>query len=63
MCLCGIPGIMMALTAHGAFGWYYHMSRKQFGGLSGDLAGWFLQTAELWMLLVLTAAQYVEVLI
>ena len=39
------------------------MSKWQFGGLSGDLAGWFLQTAELWMLLVLTIAQYGEVLI
>ena len=63
MSLCGASGILMVLTAHGVFGWYAHMSKKQFGGLSGDLAGWFLQTAELWMLLVLTVAQYVEVLI
>ncbi|MCR5136813.1 MAG: adenosylcobinamide-GDP ribazoletransferase [Oscillospiraceae bacterium] len=27
-----------------------NMSVKKFGGLSGDLAGWFLQTAEIWML-------------
>lgn len=26
--------------------WYYDMSRKQFGGITGDLAGWFLQTCE-----------------
>ena len=53
----------MALTAHVVFGYYYRMSKRQFGGLSGDLAGWFLQTAEMWMLLVLTIAQYGEVLI
>ena len=28
--------------------WYYrHMSYKQFGGITGDLAGWFLQITEL----------------
>ena len=32
--------------------WYYrHMAYKQFGGVTGDLAGWFLQVTEL----VLTA--------
>ncbi len=30
--------------------WYYLIVQKAFGGLSGDLAGWFVQTAELWML-------------
>lgn len=63
MCLCGYSGVLMALTAHVVFGDYYRMSKRQFGGLSGDLAGWFLQTAELWMLLVLTIAQYGEVLL
>ena len=29
---------------------YRRLCVKDFGGLSGDLAGWFLQTAELWML-------------
>lgn len=63
MCLCGYQGGLMAMTAHVVFGWYYRMSRKEFGGLSGDLAGWFLQLAELWMLVVLVIGQYVEVLI
>ena len=26
--------------------WYYFMSRRQFGGITGDLAGWFLQICE-----------------
>lgn len=30
----------------------------RFGGLSGDLSGWFLQTAELWMLAVLCLWEY-----
>lgn len=38
-----------------AYAWYYHMSRKQFGGITGDLAGYFLQLAEL-LALCLAAA-------
>jgi adenosylcobinamide-GDP ribazoletransferase len=36
------------------------MARRNFGGISGDLAGWFLQTAELWMLGAACTAQYLE---
>ncbi|PDX74017.1 adenosylcobinamide-GDP ribazoletransferase, partial [Faecalibacterium prausnitzii] len=39
--------------------WRYHaVSWKQFGGITGDLAGWFLQKAELWMLAALCACQW-----
>ena len=38
---------------------YRRLCVKDFGGLSGDLAGWFLQTAEFWMLFALTARAYV----
>lgn len=31
------------------FFWYYHMAVKKFGGITGDLAGWFLQNCELAM--------------
>ncbi len=37
---------------------YRRMCEKAFGGLSGDLAGWFLQEAELWMLAALVLRQY-----
>ena len=63
LCLRGLPGVLMALGAAGTFGYYHRMAKKQFGGLSGDLAGWFLQTAELIMLLALCLGQYLEVLI
>lgn len=43
--------------------WYKRMARRRFGGLSGDLAGWFLQTAELWMLGALCLWQYGEALL
>lgn len=55
-CLCGAP--LMALAALAVFFYYRRMARVQFGGLSGDLAGWFVQTAELWMLAALVLAEY-----
>ena len=39
---------------------YYRTALRQFGGLSGDLAGWFLQRAELWMLAALVCCQIIE---
>ncbi|MBO4523824.1 MAG: adenosylcobinamide-GDP ribazoletransferase, partial [Ruminococcus sp.] len=27
--------------------YYHHMAYKEFGGVTGDLAGWFLQVCEL----------------
>lgn len=37
---------------------YYHVAMKEFGGTTGDLAGWFLQNCELAMLLVVAAAEH-----
>ncbi len=34
--------------------YYRHMSYKKFGGITGDLAGWFLQMTELAVLLICT---------
>lgn len=48
------------LAAGLVFLYYRRMCVKDFGGLSGDLAGWFLQTAELWMLAALVLRYYVE---
>lgn len=60
LCLFGLAGAAMALAALGVFLRYRRLALGQFGGLSGDLAGWFLQTAELWMLGALVFAQFVE---
>lgn len=35
------------------------VSKREFGGMSGDLAGWFLQRAELWMLGAAVFAQLI----
>ena len=34
--------------------YYHHIAYKEFGGITGDLAGWFLQMCEL--VIALTAA-------
>ena len=47
MVLCGVGGVLMVLAAHLVFLYYYRMSKRQFDGVSGDLAGWFLQLSEL----------------
>ena len=53
-----LEGLAVLLAAAAAFLVYKRVSWKEFGGISGDLAGWFLQRAELWMLCALAAAQY-----
>ncbi len=58
--LGGVAGGMMALAALLVFWRYRVTADSQFGGLSGDLAGWFLQRSELWMLGVLAACQLLE---
>lgn len=41
--------------------WRYRVvAQKQFGGISGDLAGWFLQKTEVWMLAALVVCRMVE---
>ena len=53
-------GLFM-LAAAGAVFWRYRViAVREFGGVSGDLAGWFLQKAELWMLAALVFGQLVE---
>ncbi len=51
-------GAAMTLAALAVFANYARTVQKQFGGLSGDLAGWFLQRAEFWMLAALVLCQY-----
>ena len=48
-----LAGGLTAGAACVVFGWYYRMSVKEFGGITGDLAGYFLQVCELGMLTVL----------
>ena len=49
----GLCGVAAAAVGLAVFFYYYQFSRKQFGGITGDLAGYFLQLCELFMLAVL----------
>lgn len=41
------------------FVYYRHMAYKQFGGVTGDLAGFYLQTCELLMIVVMVFASHI----
>ena len=56
----GISGVAMVAAALLVLWRYRTVALKQFGGISGDLAGWFLQRAELWMLASLVVCRIVE---
>ena len=53
-----LGGGALVLAALLVFCRYRVVSDRQFGGITGDLAGWFLQKAELWMLAALAACQW-----
>lgn len=55
-----IAGLAMVAAAFFVLWRYRTVAQKQFGGISGDLAGWFLQKTELWMLAALVACRIVE---
>lgn len=55
--LAGGAAILSALLC---FGYYYSMAMKKFGGITGDLAGWFLQLCELFILIFVVLVQILE---
>ena len=57
-CMMFLRGWALVLAALLVFARYHVVSDKQFGGITGDLAGWFLQKTELWMLAALCACQW-----
>lgn len=59
----GLTGLFMLVAAGAVFCRYRVIAVRAFGGVSGDLAGWFLQKTELWMLAVLVFCQLAEKLI
>ena len=52
-----LGGGWAVLAAAMMFGIYYVSSRRIFGGITGDLAGWFLQWCELLMIFALVLTQ------
>ena len=53
-----LGGGALVLAALLVFWRYRVVSDRQFGGITGDLAGWFLQKTEIWMLAALCACQW-----
>ncbi len=49
-------GILVGLAAAAMLWRYYHVAVKEFGGITGDLAGWFLQNGELGLMAAAVAA-------
>ena len=49
-------GALAILAADVAYGYYGYVSKKQFGGITGDLAGYFVSLAELLMVTFLGGA-------
>ena len=56
----GVTGLAMAVAAELALWRYAHVAKTWFDGISGDLAGWFLQKCELWQLAALVFCQLLE---
>lgn len=71
MCLSGMAMVMLDHWAGGgavaaaaiSFIYYEVMANRQFGGITGDLEGFFLQICECSMVLLAALAQRVEVLL
>lgn len=49
-------GFFACVAAVAVFFWYRYIAEKHFGGINGDLAGWFLSKCELWALVAMAAA-------
>ncbi len=54
-----IAGAFCIMGAFFAYVYYYRMSKKEFGGITGDLAGYFLQICELAMAVAVLIAEKV----
>ena len=52
-----ISGIICIVTAVMVFCYYYRMTVKEFGGMTGDLAGYFLQIFELALIIAMAACR------
>ena len=50
-------GLVLIFCGGLFFAYYYRMAKKEFGGITGDLEGWFLQCFELLMLLIVVLVE------
>ncbi len=59
LCMMDGPGYFVAVAAQLVAIYYHYMSKRQFGGISGDQAGWFLVQAEKWMMIAIVVYHYI----
>lgn len=60
MGLAGMKGVFVVVAGSLCCLWYCYKAKTEFGGTTGDLAGWFLQICELICLLTLVLVQKLE---
>lgn len=53
-----MAAVFMGVAAFLAYWYYYRMAKREFGGISGDLAGYFLQLCELLLVAALAVASH-----
>lgn len=52
-------GLALLVASAVCLAWVHRIAMREFGGMSGDLAGWFLQVAELAMYVILAVLAHV----
>ena len=52
-----LTGAVVLVAALLSFWYYHHVAQKEFGGVTGDVAGWFLQLCELAVLAAVVLVQ------
>lgn len=55
-----LTGLLVGLAAAVMFWRYHYVAVKEFGGITGDLAGWFLQNGELGLMAAAVAAGWIR---
>ena len=58
-----ITGLIVVITALLMFWYYHHMCMSKFGGVTGDLAGYFLQMCEILMALAAVVTEQILLLV
>ncbi len=61
LCLSGILGTLAAITGVIMYLYYRRISVREFGGVNGDQAGWFLTKTEAWITVVIVSAAIILV--
>lgn len=52
-----LQALALLLSSCLVFVYYFVVAKRQFGGITGDLAGWFVQLCELWGLVSIVVAE------